>query len=201
MITHYNSWTLSHLDRVTNSLPTTERRKAERYLKKARQNLIQCADPSLLDDLTQQVHLCDIDLNYTQYSPLNEAYSSLYMTKNKEDEKADSDAGNAPTVNRSAPMWKVVEKASEQNKLQDLRDGKLRRSQKATNDDIDGHDGRSSSKKSLAKNVKETSKQNKAKGAPATEKQQKAESRTGTAANENMDVDDEDDETGAGFFE
>jgi len=187
-------------DQITNGLPTAERRKAERYLKKARQNLIQCSDPSLLDGFTQQVHLCDIDLNYTQYSPLNEAYSSLYMSKSKQDAKAEQETDTAPTVDRSAPMWKVVEKASAQNKLQDLRDGKLRRSQGVSKNEADSHDQFPSSKKSSAKAVKETSKQKKMKGKPAVVKKDKTKSNAGTAVDTNMD-DDDDDETGAGFFE
>jgi hypothetical protein len=188
------------LDQISNVVSTAERRKAERYLKKARQNLIQCADTSLLDGLTQQVHLCDIDLNYTQYSPLNEAYSSLYMTKNKQDAKGDSGADDAPTVNRSAEMWKVVEKASAQNKLQDLRDGKLRRSQKIAKDESGGHDGPTSPQKTSAKSVKETSKQKKTKDNSAVAKKDKAKTNAGEVVDQGMD-DDDDDETGAGFFE
>jgi len=123
------------------------------------------------------------------------------MTKNKQDAKADSDAETAPTVNRSAPMWKVVEKASAQNKLQDLRDGRLRRSQKVAKDEADGHDGSLPLKKSFVKTVKETSKQKKMKTKPAAEKNGMAKTKAATSVDANMDEDDDDDETGTGFFE
>jgi len=122
------------------------------------------------------------------------------MNKAKQDAKGDADAESAPTVDRSAPMWKVVEKASEQNKLQDLRDGKLRRSQKASEEETNDQDLFKSSKKTSAKSVNETSKQKKMKDKAAIPKKDKAKAETGTVVDANME-DDDDDETGAGFFE
>lgn len=170
-------------------------------MKKARQRLLDCEDPAQVDELKQYVHLCDVDLNYTLYYPLNEAYSSLY----KKDAK--DDAAGLPEVNRSSPMWIVVEAAMAQNQLQALREGNMTKSQKNKPETISAQkrlaSTTSTSKVQATKEPKTQPAAQKHKG-----KSQAASVRTPAAETGKVQGhrgaakdDDDDDQTGSGFFE
>lgn len=119
----------------------TERKKATRLLKRARQRLakaqsltaseVSSESTNKLAELEAEVHARDVDLNYTLYHPLDEVYSSLYATsgggkrkrkrgeadtvgaqEEAEDEDEGKDAKDETTVSRASPMWKMVEEAT-----------------------------------------------------------------------------------------
>lgn len=169
-----------------------ERRKAERYLKKARQQLIACEDPAQVNDLKQQVHLCDVDLNYTLYYPLNEAYSSLY----KKD--AQDDAASLPEVNRSSPMWTVVETAMAKNQLQALREGHLLKSREKDSKVVQTRPAPSVSASKLETKKGTKTQAHKEKTSSSKPRAKATETRK---AHETVEDDDDDDQTGTGFFE
>lgn len=170
---------------------TIERRKAERYLKKARQRLIECSDASQLPALQQDVHLCDVDLQYTLYHPLNEVYSSLYKKEGKDKDK-EAEAEGKHEVDRSAKMWKVVEAAMVSNQLGELREGRLRKKKSGSGQE------KGQQKLTTQKNKKEANAASKNER-KAKQSKHKPDGPEGDADGE--EVMDDEDETGAGFFE
>ncbi|TID24019.1 rrna-processing protein efg1 [Venturia nashicola] len=101
-----------------------DRKKAERRLKQATKALRACEDSEEHTKLEQDVHVAQIDLNYTQYYPLAQTYSSLYPTKKGEDGKQRGDEEETKKGIRGNPeMWKEVEQATEdgERKLEELR--------------------------------------------------------------------------------
>lgn len=59
--------------------------------------------------MKRQMHITEVDLNYTQYCPLSEVYVSLYPNK------------TAPGEGPKPPMWAEVEKCMEDGTLNKLR--------------------------------------------------------------------------------
>jgi hypothetical protein len=59
----------------------SERQKATRQLKKLRKRILEAASTNEVEALKTQLHVAEVDLNYTQYCPLNEPYVSLYPLK------------------------------------------------------------------------------------------------------------------------
>jgi hypothetical protein len=90
-----------------------DRKKAERRLKQATKALRACEDSEAHKKLEKDVHVAQIDLNYTQYYPLAQTYSALYPTKKGKDEKAHGDEEEIKAGVRGNPeMWKEVEQAT-----------------------------------------------------------------------------------------
>ncbi|KAE9988376.1 hypothetical protein EG328_011136 [Venturia inaequalis] len=101
-----------------------DRKKAERRLKQATKALRACEDSEEHKKLEQDVHIAQIDLNYTQYYPLAQTYSSLYPTKKGEDGKQYGDEEETKEgVRGNLAMWKEVEQATKdgERKLEELR--------------------------------------------------------------------------------
>jgi len=93
-----------------------ERQKATRQLKKLRKRLLEAKSTEEVETLKSQMHIVEVDLNYTQYYPLSEAYVSLYpLTKIGDEEGDDSKEKPKP------PMWAEVEQAMEDGTLNRLR--------------------------------------------------------------------------------
>lgn len=65
-----------------------------------------------------QMHIAEVDLNYTQYCPLVETYVSLYPQKKGDGEEDDAKGQEPPS---KPAMWAEVEKAMEKGTLQRLR--------------------------------------------------------------------------------
>jgi len=105
------------LPSAADAQQSTERQKATRFLAQARRRLDQATDEDAKTLLVKDVHNRNVDLNYTMYFPLKQAYSSLYKDST---ENSGSEEGK---VNRSHPIWKGVEDAGVVGKLQELRDG------------------------------------------------------------------------------
>lgn len=101
-----------------------DRKKAERRLKQATKALRACEDSEEHKKLEEDVHIAQIDLNYTQYYPLAQTYSALYPTKKGQDGKTHGDAEETKAGVRGNPeMWKEVEQATKdgERKLEELR--------------------------------------------------------------------------------
>ncbi|QSZ30569.1 hypothetical protein DSL72_000125 [Monilinia vaccinii-corymbosi] len=95
-----------------------ERQKATRQLKKLRKRLLETQSTEEVEQLKEEMHILEVDLNYTQYHPLSETYISLYPPKgSKEDAEAKTDK-------TKPPMWKEVEKCMEEGTLDRLRNRK-----------------------------------------------------------------------------
>ena len=72
-----------------------------------------------MEALKKQIHLAEVDLNYTKYFPLSEVYISLYPPAYEAvDEEQTSEA--AETKPRP-PMWAEIEKCTEEGTLDQLR--------------------------------------------------------------------------------
>lgn len=71
-----------------------------------------------VETLKAQMHIVEVDLNYTQYSPLSEVYISLYPSKNSGDEENSKDDKEEKP---KPPMWAEVEQAMEDGTLNRLR--------------------------------------------------------------------------------
>ena len=69
-------------------------------------------------ELKSQMHIAEVDLNYTQYCPLSEVYVSLYPQKSAEQiAEGSNEEGSRP----KPPLWAEVEKATEEGMLDQLR--------------------------------------------------------------------------------
>jgi hypothetical protein len=154
--------------------------------------------------LKQQVHLCDVDLQYTQYYPLNEAYSSLYK------KEANEEIETAQEVNRTSPMWKVVETCMEQNKLQFLREGKLLQSTKKSQNGNAGEPSAASKaaakiaderKEKNAREKKEKKEKKRLLKDPLAQAKSKPKPKQQASGEEEVPDDEDEDGTGMGFFE
>ena len=117
-----------------------ERRKAERALKKARARLSSAGlrgdddgngdgiGAGERDDLIKQVHVAEVDVNYTLYYPLMEKYVSLYPKGEGEYSSKGGSKGKSEAVvvesNSKPPVWTFVEQCMTTGTLDMLRDGK-----------------------------------------------------------------------------
>ncbi|KAL3425980.1 rRNA-processing protein efg1 [Phlyctema vagabunda] len=91
-----------------------ERQKATRQLKKLRKRLLETESTDEVDALKKEMHIAEVDLNYTQFSPLSETYISLYPPKTGDEE--------VEGLTRPKPaMWLEVEKCMEDGTLNRLR--------------------------------------------------------------------------------
>ncbi|KAA8567568.1 hypothetical protein EYC84_008043 [Monilinia fructicola] len=77
-----------------------ERQKATRQLKKLRKRLLETQSTDEVEQLKEEMHILEVDLNYTQYHPLSETYISLYPPKGSEED------GEAKINKTKPPMWK-----------------------------------------------------------------------------------------------
>ena len=71
-----------------------------------------------------------MDLNYTLYFPLYEKYQSLYprtAEQGPESEKEIGGRGERKLGGQRPPLWGVVEEAMADGTLDELRDGRLRK--------------------------------------------------------------------------
>ena len=104
---------------ITTNIFVTERQKATRLLKKLRKRLLATESTEEVEILKVQMHVAEVDLNYTQYCPLSEPYVSLYPQKSSSADELDQskEAISKP----KPPMWSEVEKCMEDGTLNRLR--------------------------------------------------------------------------------
>ncbi|KAF7897249.1 hypothetical protein EAF00_005477 [Botryotinia globosa] len=95
-----------------------ERQKATRQLKKLRKRLLESESTEEVEQLKDEMHILEVDLNYTQYHPLSETYVSIYPPKGSGEDAEDKATKEKP------PMWKEVEKCMEEGTLDRLRNRK-----------------------------------------------------------------------------
>ena len=95
-------------------------------MKRANKNVGAAVTPTDIAAAKQELYLAQMDLNYVQYFPLNLPYSSLYPSKQ-------DDIGNGKDdtqliereVRRDTEMWRLAEKCTADNTLEQLRSGLL----------------------------------------------------------------------------
>lgn len=95
-----------------------ERQKATRQLKKLRRRLLETKSTDEVEALKEQMHVAEVDLNYTQYCPLSEVYVSLYPQKSS---TGDGESAEMAEAAPKPPMWAEVEKCMEEGTLDRLR--------------------------------------------------------------------------------
>ena len=127
-----------------------ERQRAQRELKKLNKQKESCSDENLRSGLEEQIHITNVDLNYTKYAPLGDKYISLFpksttskkpqrvkhstirltfriLTKKQQEqyEKCSNIAPSASGV--KPPLWYEIETlmTKGEDQLEALRDGKL----------------------------------------------------------------------------
>lgn len=88
-------------------------------MKKLRKQLLESTSEEDVETLKTKMHIAEVDLNYTQYSPLSERYISLYPQKKSGTEEGDSSGDSGPPA--KPPMWAEVEKCMEEGTLTRLR--------------------------------------------------------------------------------
>lgn len=113
-----------------------ERQKATRHLKKATKRL-NASLPNTPEHASalQDVHIAEVDLNYTLYCPLNAKYEGIYPQQKDPltGQAVQKDHGNGgeaeEAVKRRPAMWYVVENCMRegQGALESLREGKMTR--------------------------------------------------------------------------
>ncbi|KAI5306975.1 18S rRNA maturation protein [Ascosphaera pollenicola] len=103
-------------------------------LKKARDALktAEGEDAPALKELDEKIRIAQIDYNYTIYSPLTEKYLSLYPKSNESKDDSPESKEQKRTkeekvlsVTEKPPLWHVVEQCMADDKLEELREGKL----------------------------------------------------------------------------
>ncbi|KAF8864113.1 hypothetical protein BDZ45DRAFT_643423 [Acephala macrosclerotiorum] len=97
-----------------------ERQKATRLLKKLRKRLIEAESTEEVETLKTQMHVAEVDLNYTQFYPLSEPYVSLYPPKGKGITEKEEDE-EIEEAKPKPKMWAEVEKCMENKTLDRLR--------------------------------------------------------------------------------
>lgn len=112
-----------------------DRQKATRKLRQTKRKVQEADDAQEKAIWEKKVHEAEVDVNYAQYYPLDQAYSALYPTKGKKKARSDDESGgksgavvdpDAQELRQGDPdMWKVVEICMAQGKLDKLRNGKL----------------------------------------------------------------------------
>jgi hypothetical protein len=101
-----------------------ERQKATRHLKKATKALEACEDSSQRPELEKRVHIAHVDLNYTQYYPHMVVYQSLWTKEKDEDGELHyvDNQQEADGAKGNVLMWRELEKAMKNGTLETLRD-------------------------------------------------------------------------------
>jgi hypothetical protein len=84
-----------------------------------------------VEDIKAQMHIAEVDLNYTHYYPLNIRYVSLYPQKNNSVDKDDDLDSGADAPATKPPMWAQVEKCMIDDTLDQLRDGRKGKAEEA----------------------------------------------------------------------
>jgi hypothetical protein len=151
-----------------------ERQRATRQLKKATKALEACEDDEERSRLESRAYIAEVDFNYTQYYPHMTVYQSLWTKEKGEDEewKYKDNGRQQDGAKGNVAMWRGVEKASQNGTLEKLRD--------------------SVDEEKVERIRKSIATMGTAPGAEV-----KAKNRQAVDA----DGDDEEDETGVGFFE
>lgn len=79
----------------------------------------------------RDVHIAEVDLNYTLYSPLDQKYEGIYSRESRDEKgnlkmKEHGNGGEADIALASRPaMWRIVENCMREGTLEALRNGKL----------------------------------------------------------------------------
>lgn len=101
-------------------LTEAERRKALRFAQQLERRLSKATDPVEIAQLKADLHIAQVDIDYTKYFPFMEPYVSLYaqVRSNKEgDDKGGKDDKGAAARYLHAPrppMWYEIEKIREE---------------------------------------------------------------------------------------
>jgi len=103
-----------------SNLAVIERQKATRQLKKLRKRLLATESAEEVETLKAQMRIAEVDLNYTQYSPLSEPYISLYPQQ-KNSTEGSEDGPRAEDSQPKPSMWLEVEKCMGDGTLNKLR--------------------------------------------------------------------------------
>lgn len=111
--------------------PLQERKKASRILKQAQKVLLTLTPGNAeYQNVQEDIHIAEVDLNYTMYHPLDEKYHSLYPPKvgdaAEDDGRISTEKLKGGKASRPA-IWAVVEQCMSAGTLVALRDGKLGR--------------------------------------------------------------------------
>jgi hypothetical protein len=93
-------------------------------VKRLHKQLAILQDGSEKTEKMHSVHNAEVDLNYTLYYPLLKAYVSLYPKQQKEDGKPGDSSPPTDGPKGDVNMWKTVEKAMEEQTLEELRESR-----------------------------------------------------------------------------
>lgn len=99
-----------------------EKQKASRMLKKLKKRLLETTSTDEVDQITKEMHIYEVDVNYAHYYPLNERYISLYPQRGKEEEDEKTRA-KALDPSRKPELWAEIERRMEEGTLKELRYG------------------------------------------------------------------------------
>ncbi|KAF2649354.1 hypothetical protein K491DRAFT_577001, partial [Lophiostoma macrostomum CBS 122681] len=117
-----------------------DRQKATRILRKLQRQPLTDTESTTAsnenrdtEELRQQIHRAEVDLNYAMYYPLMKPYSSLYPRGNRDDNRPEDgiggvksdDASSAKHRRGDVEMWNDVERAMEEGTLEELRNSSV----------------------------------------------------------------------------
>jgi hypothetical protein len=92
-------------------------------VKKLRKRILEAKSTDEVEKLKDEMYAAEVDLNYTQYYPLNQRYVSLYPQKSTTTDKDEEEDEGTNTVGKRPPMWAEVEKSMSDGTLEQLRNG------------------------------------------------------------------------------
>lgn len=94
-------------------------------MKRLRKELLEATSDDQVESIKRQLHVAEVDLNYTQFCPLGEVYVSLYPRKSQaedeEEEEVDDEEKVEVNTPSKPPMWAEIERRMEESTLDELR--------------------------------------------------------------------------------
>lgn len=91
-------------------------------LKKLKKRLLETTSTDEVEQITKEMHIYEVDVNYAHYYPLNERYISLYPQRGKEEEGQEAKA-KALDPSKKPELWAEIERRMEEGTLKELRYG------------------------------------------------------------------------------
>jgi hypothetical protein len=101
-----------------------ERQRATRILKKAKKELEACEDDAERKKLKRKVHVAEVDFNYPQYYPYMTVYQSLWKKEAGEDgeDRYTPNAEQEDGAKGNAEVWRKVKQTMKDGSLEKLKD-------------------------------------------------------------------------------
>lgn len=197
----------------TTNTAITDRKTATKTLKKllrekAALEKDEKTDKEDLERLERNIHIAEVDLNFTIYYPLMTKYVSLFPKKGDEQENEKNEEQKTKTITPTTEkpkMWWIVEKCMAEGTLNDLREDRLNVEDEVKEKTKNTGEKKQSDSKSKSKTEKTKESKKKDKDDPEKKKTKskggKKEKKGKEKQKEEQETGDDGGESDGGFFE